>query len=803
MKRSRTFGKRREKGVEHQLDARMAKRAGTLLRTQLKHLKARIAELEATLKAIHSGEVDAIVVNGPQGSRIFTLQGPDDPYRLLVERMNEGAATLNSEGTMLFCNRKLAEMLRHPAQKIVGSLFASLVTEAQRQRFEALRHSCRKHDAKGEFDLLQCGGTSLPVQLGLSCVPMVDRGRGICLVVTDLSEQKQVENGIRSRAVELEQKVVRQKEQLNDASEGLAASQAQLTQAEEKYKEIVQNAVIGIFQSTPDGRFVSANPAMARMLGYDSPEQLMTEVSNIGRQVFCDPSKMREYELLLRQNGVAENAEAEVVCKTGNKKWMLANVRLARRADGIPIYEGMVEDITERKAAEGQVVTLAYYDSLTGLPNRTLLNDRLSTALANARRRSEAVAVMFIDIDRFKTINDSLGHSVGDLLLKDVATRLRGITRDQDTLARLGGDEFVLLLTGIKGAAEVAVTAERLLTSIREEMIINNHSFGVTCSLGISIFPDHGVDGETLLKNADAAMYRAKENGRNGFQLFTQDMHARAVERLAIQSDLRSAIKKKELFLAYQPQVDLTTGEIEGAEALLRWRHMKLGLIPPNAFVPIAENTGLIIPLGDWVLRTACTQARRWLDEGYSMRVAVNVSAFQLRRDGFVAWIKDAVSAAGLSPEWLELEITESVLLSDIDATLLKLHELRNMGMSVSIDDFGTGYSSLSYLRRLPVSKLKIDRSFVQGMVSNPDDAIIARMIIQMARNLKLISIAEGVETEEQLRLLKEQGCDQAQGFYYGEPVEASRLTEILPAAAAQPAISTPPMYRVHRKRSS
>ena len=753
----------------------MAKRPTTTLHRQLKESKARIAELEATLDAIHSGEVDAIVVNGPQGSRIFTLQGPDDPYRLLAERMNEGAATLNSDGTMLFCNRKLADMLRHPAQKLVGSRFGSLVVENQRPRFESLRRMGLKADVKGEFELRQDGRT-LPVQLSLSSVPLGDCGRGTCLVVTDLSKQKEVEDGIRARAFELEQKVVRQKEQLNDATQGLAASQAQLTQAEEKYRAIFQNAIIGIFQSTLDGRFLSANPALARMLGYDSPEQLIAEVSNIGRQLFCNPIRMQEFELLIQRTGLAENAQAEVLCKDGSKRWMMANVRLVQGADGLPLFEGTVEDITDRKAAEEQVVTLAYYDPLTGLPNRALFNDRLFTTLARARRRGEAVAVMFIDIDRFKTINDSLGHSAGDLLLKDTAKRLQTISREQDTLARLGGDEFVLVLNGVKDVADVAVTADRLLKRIHEEMIINHQSLSVTCSIGISIFPDHGIDGETLLKNADAAMYRAKDNGRNGFQLFTQDMHTRAVERLAMQNDLRCAMQNHELSLAYQPQVDLTTGDIVGAEALLRWRHAKLGLISPATFIPIAENTGLIIPLGEWVLTTACRQARDWLEQGFSLKVAVNVSAFQLRREEFVRSVETALSHTGLPAEGLELELTESILISDAEVVLSKLRELRNMGVTLAIDDFGTGYSNLSYLRRFPMSKLKIDRSFVQGVASNSDDAVITTTIIKMAQSLKLIAIAEGVETEEQFRFLKQQGCNQVQGFYCGKPAEASQF---------------------------
>ena len=329
----------------------------------------------------------------------------------------------------------------------------------------------------------------------------------------------------------------------------------------------------------------------------------------------------------------------EVHRKDGVQKWFLANVRAVRGGDGrILRYEGTVQDITERKTAEEQVRYLAYYDALTGLPNRSLLQDRLAKALASARRRGEKVALLFLDLDRFKTINDSLGHSVGDLLLKEVAERLKKWAREQDTVARLGGDEFVVVLTGIKDVADAAVAADRLMKAMSTEFMVQGHLLSATCSLGISVFPDHGRDGEALIKNADAAMYCAKENGRNNFQFFTQEMNSRAVERLTLESSLRLAIEKKELFLVYQPQWDVATGKITGAEALLRWRHPELGLVPPDKFIPIAENSGLIMPIGEWVLRTACAQARQWQEEGLPpLPVAVNVSAVQFRQESFPA----------------------------------------------------------------------------------------------------------------------------------------------------------------------
>jgi len=546
-----------------------------------------------------------------------------------------------------------------------------------------------------------------------------------------------------------------------------------LRQTEEKYRRIFEDAVVGIFQTTPEGRYLSVNPALAQMYGYDSPGQLMTEVTDIAHQVFVEPNRYGELTQLLEQRGVARNLEYEIYCKNGSKKWILANVWAVRGADGrILRREGTIHDITERKAAEGQVQFLAYYDALTGLPNRSLLQDRLAKATASARRRGEKVALLFLDLDRFKTINDSLGHSVGDLLLKEVAERLKKWAREQDTVARLGGDEFVVVLTAVKDVAGAAVAADRLMKTMSTEFTVQGHSLSATCSLGISVFPDHGRDGEALIKNADAAMYCAKENGRNNFQFFTQEMNSRAVERLTLERSLRLAIEGKELFLVYQPQWDVATGKITGAEALLRWQHPRLGLVPPDKFIPIAENSGLIMPIGEWVLKTACAQARRWQDEGLPpLPVAVNVSAVQFRQESFPALIRRVLHETGLPAQYLELELTEGLLLSSADVTLSVLQELNEMGVNLSIDDFGTGYSSLSYLKHLPVYKLKIDRSFVRDITVDPDDAAITGTIISMAKSLNLKVIAEGVENAEQMLFLREHDCDEVQGYYFSRPL--------------------------------
>ena len=462
--------------------------------------------------------------------------------------------------------------------------------------------------------------------------------------------------------------------------------------------------------------------------------------------------------------------------------------------DSKRLYRGRIwyfRDISERKGVEERIQFLAYSDALTGLPNRRLLQDRLTQALAGARRQKSKVALLFLDLDRFKNINDSLGHAVGDLLLQEVAGRLKAWGREQDTVARVGGDEFLIVLTGLKDVTDVAVAAERLMDALIGEYSIQGHALNITCSLGISIFPEHGTDTETLIKNADTAMYSAKENGRNGFRFFTEDVGAQAVERLTLENGLQPALDKKELFLVYQPQMDVVSEKIIGLEALLRWQHPELGLVTPDKFIRIAENCGLIVPIGEWVLRTACSQARKWHEDGLpKVRVAVNVSAVQFRRQGFSEQIRRVLHETGLAPQYLELELTESVLLADADVTSSVVQELTAMGVALAIDDFGTGYSSFSYLKQFRVSKLKIDGSFIRDVAVNPDDAAITAAIISMAKSLHLKVVAEGVEDEAQMSFLRIHHCDEIQGYYFSRPLAVDKVAEKLrggePQARAQ-----------------
>jgi diguanylate cyclase (GGDEF)-like protein/PAS domain S-box-containing protein len=550
---------------------------------------------------------------------------------------------------------------------------------------------------------------------------------------------------------------------------------------ENKYRALFEQSADANWLMNEKG-FLDCNPAALQMFGYSTgtemvhpadisppnqPDGIPSRVAAEQKMAAAFLNGRERFEWLhQRKNGSTFPAE---VCLT------------ALTLSGQPTLLATVRDITDRKVAEERVQYLAYYDALTGLPNRTLLQDRLAKALASARRRKDKLALLFLDLDRFKDINDSLGHSVGDLLLQKVGERLKTWGREQDTVARLGGDEFLIMVTGIKDATDAAVAGERLMDAMTAEIVIQGHSFSINCSLGISVFPEHGADGETLIKNADVAMYSAKDNGRNNFRFFTEEMNARVVERLTLENSLRLALEKEQLFLVYQPQMDIATGKITGMETLLRWQHPDLGLVLPDKFIRIAENSGLIVPIGEWVLRMACRQARKWQDEGLpAVSVAVNVSAVQFRQEGFCELIGRVLRETGLAPQYLELELTESLLLANPEVMLSVIQELKAMGLTLAIDDFGTGYSSFSYLRQFRVNKFKIDRSFIRDVAVNPDDAAITAAIISMAKSLRLKVIAEGVETEAQMSFLRAHQCDEIQGYYFSRPLSPEQAADKL-----------------------
>jgi diguanylate cyclase (GGDEF)-like protein/PAS domain S-box-containing protein len=578
-----------------------------------------------------------------------------------------------------------------------------------------------------------------------------------------------------------------------DVTEKIRAEEA-LRKSEERYRSFVKNFQGIAFHEKMDFTPVFFHGAVEQITGYTEEEFLAGKPR--WEQIIHpdDLSIITGKEELRSVPNYSAEREYRIIHKDGAIRWVHEVIRNICDKSGKPLrIEGAIYDATERKQAEEQIVYMAYHDSLTNLPNRYLLKDRLRQALASAKNYNRLVATLFLDLDNFKHINDTLGHDTGDQLLKIVAERIVKYTRKSDTLARLGkddlettvarlgGDEFTIVLTEIKNIQDAAKVAQRILDLFSKPFRIKEQDLFIGTSIGISLYPHDGDNVDTLIKNADTAMYHAKEQGRNNFQFYTEQMNIVALERFAMENDLRNALDRNEFQLYYQPQIDILSGKVIGVEALIRWMHPEKGLLLPMTFIPLAEETGLILPIGKWILFTACAQNEAWQGAGFQpMHVTVNISGLQFRQKDFIETVAHALNNTGLGSQFLELELTESVLLEKTEATITILNELRAMGVRLSIDDFGTGYSSLSYLKRFPINTLKIDRSFVRDMTTNPDDKAIITAIIAIARCLNLNVIAEGVETAEQLAILHEHGTDGMQGYLFSPPLPDDALIQLL-----------------------
>jgi diguanylate cyclase (GGDEF)-like protein/PAS domain S-box-containing protein len=535
------------------------------------------------------------------------------------------------------------------------------------------------------------------------------------------------------------------------------------------------------------GNIVFLNAVAEQMTGWPLREVAGSPISGVFRIVNGDTRKTVENLMVKtsRQNRPGNLPPNSVLIRRdGSEIFIEDSVAPIHGHDGRVVGSVKVfRDVTDARGMAEQIAHSAEHDYLTGLPNRLLLNDRLGQAIALAKRNGTRVAVLFLDMDGFKHINDSLGHSAGDKLLQSISSRLLDCVRAPDTVSRQGGDEFIVLLQEIAQPEDAAIAAKRLLKSISETYFMVQHHLHITTSIGVSIFPDDGPDAETLIKNADTAMYQAKENGRQGYQFFKPAMNVRAVERQSIEEELRRALERNEFSLHYQPKINLATGDITGAEALLRWTHPIRGSISPAQFIPIAEDSGLILPIGAWVAREACLQAQAWVQSGLpSGTMAINVSAVEFRNENFLEGLFAILAETGLDPRLLELEVTESVLMKNAELAASILQALREKGVRVAIDDFGTGYSSLSYLRKFPLDALKIDQSFIRQIAESPDETTIVTAIINMGQSLRLRVIAEGVETAEDLAFLRRHDCDEAQGYYFSRPVPAEQFAALLKA---------------------
>jgi diguanylate cyclase (GGDEF)-like protein/PAS domain S-box-containing protein len=654
---------------------------------------------------------------------------------------------VNAAAVIELANPASAGLLGVPDHTaLVGQSLLDFVPDDERARFRALLAQALAESSQPvrlELALRRGDGTAFPAEATLADLP----GQGDAaaqLIVRDIS--------LRQRA---------------EAAQRLTA-------------QVFDNMTEGIVVTDAQAAIVTVNPAFTVITGFTGETISGWPL----RSLYPDDEAARLDTVMADELGAGRQWRGELWSRRHDGHLFPAAVTVSTVRDGqgrLANYVIVFSDVTARKQNEERMRILAYHDHLTGLPNRALLGTLLQQAIHQAQRNGRRGAVLFLDLDHFKNVNDTQGHAGGDQLLQAAAVRLKGSLRESDTVARLGGDEFVVLLPEIAQSTDAAAVAEKLLRVLAEPFQVVGQRLFVTASLGISVFPDDALEGDDLLKNADTALYRAKEQGRNGFVFYTPEMYAAALKRMALESSLRAALEREEFIVYYQPRVALDSGRVIGMEALVRWRHPELGLVAPGHFITVAEDTGLIVPIGRWVLRQACLQNKAWQAHGFPrLRVSVNLSGRQFKQDDVVETVAAALRETGLAPEDLELELTESILFLNNGETEKKLQALRAMGVHLAIDDFGTGYSSLEYLMRLPVHRLKIDRSFIRALTSKPEDAAIARAIVAMGHSLALEVTAEGVETAEQLSVLQACGCDESQGYYFGQPVPATEFTRFL-----------------------
>ncbi len=561
----------------------------------------------------------------------------------------------------------------------------------------------------------------------------------------------------------------------------LLQSEADLRESEERFRLSFYHAAVGMAHLSADGHLLRVNIKLQQVIGYSDKELLLMTLKDITHP--DDIAGDLELQRRVMSGEIKDYVrEKRYIHKNGHYIWVNVTISSMLSGRGNFRFIAMVEDISKRKAVEKEMLHLASHDVLTDLPNRILLQDRLSQAIIRAQRARKYVAVLFVDLDRFKNINDSLGHDVGDQVIREAANRLSTALRMEDTVARHGGDEFVIVLSDITRQSDVLTVVQKIIDAISVPMMLQGHELYLSSSIGISMYPRDGHNSVTLMKNADTAMFQAKKTGAGGYKFYVDEMNKRTLDRLKMEGALRHALERKEFRLYYQPQVDIDSGRIIGFEALLRWQPPDKPLVSPNEFIPVAEETGLIVSIGEWVLETACRQTKMWIDAGLGkhLRIAVNLSARQFRQHDLVEVIRHILHKTGCNPRHLELEITESVVMDKPEMAADILRQLNEMGLRLAIDDFGTGYSSLAYLKRFPIHTLKIDRSFIGDIAVDNDDAEIVKAVIALAHAMNRVIVAEGVETDEQLAFLRQYGCDQAQGYYFGRPLFVDKATALL-----------------------
>ncbi len=677
-------------------------------------------------------------------------------FRLLAENSTDKIARLSDTGKFLYVSPSVQVLLGYAPEELIGIV-----------PFEMI-HPADRHIVVQSFELIM----NTPGLTDLISYRM--RRRDGIYVWFETTSRVQAANG-KNREIHTVSR---------DISSRRAAEDA-LREAEAKYRSIFENAVEGIFQTTPDGTYLDANPSLSRIYGYDSPARLKAGFTDISSQLYLDARRRQDFIDEMKEKGSISNFEAQIKRKDGQIIWISENARAVRdENDELLYYEGTVEDITARKNAEEQLLHDALHDKLTGLSNRALFMDRLTQSFGRLRRHPEAIfAVLFLDFDRFKNINDSLGHMAGDQLLIAVSHRIAGCLRPGDTVSRLGGDEFSVLLEDIGDVAGAIMVAERIQSAMQQPFAIASQQVFTSASIGIALSHLEYEHPEDLLRDADMAMYRAKATGKARHEVFDAGMHKRAVALLQLETDLRWAIERAEFQLYYQPIVDLGSGRVGGFEALIRWQHPTRGLVSPLDFIPIAEETGWIVPIGRWVLNEACRQLAEWQREiprETPLSISVNLSGKQFSQPDLITGVEEVLTRYELPPGCLKLEITESALMENVQDVTDRLLQLHGLGVKLGLDDFGTGYSSLSYLHRFSLDTLKIDRSFIARMSEGGENREIVRTIVSLGKNLGMDVVAEGVEDATQLADLRALKCKSGQGYFFARPLTAVDARQML-----------------------